>query len=163
MGESIMKKRISKAGIIACAAAGVALAAVAVALTVYLKRKNELSVDPADDEKEILPVPETTLAFSSFDGGGPKYSVSIDDEGIIAYDEKKRYDDPDHDQMGGCGYDVIFTFRGVAPGRTNMTISARSPIAENYDNHYSVTVSDSLEVTIERIPESDETAEVTEQ
>lgn len=149
-----MKRKISKAGIIACVAAGAVLTAGTVALAVYLKKKNSCSEPEIEEyETEKLYVPETKLSFSSFDGGGPEYSVSIDDEGIIAYDIRRKYHKPDHAMMCGSGYDVIFSFRGIMPGRTMMTISARSPIAENYDDKYSVTVSDSLEVTIEKLPD----------
>ena len=92
-----------------------------------------------------------TLYFSSFDGGGPEYSVSIDDPSVVAYEIVSDYDKPDHNNMPGAGYNVIYTFTGLKPGDTNMTVSARSPIGGNYDTIYRVTVDEGLNVIITEI------------
>ena len=88
------------------------------------------------------------LTFSSFDGGGPEYSVAIDDPEIVTYTWRKVYDNPDHEMMTGSGYKVICTFTGLRPGTTELTVSARSPIAENFDAHYTVAVDEALNVTL---------------
>ena len=151
-----MKRKMSKSGIIACVVAGAALAAGAAALSVYLKGRCDSSrIESGNDEPVKLPAPETKLSFSSFDGGGPEYSISIEDEAVLEYDMQREYNDPEHEQKDGSSYDVIFTFRGLKPGKTMMTISARSPIADNFDDVYSVTVSDSLEISIEKLSSFD--------
>ncbi len=95
---------------------------------------------------------EVTMAFDSFEGGGPSYDVIIEDPSIIDYSISRHYRDKDHASMGGAGYDVIITFKALKAGTTRMTIQARSPIADNYDLHYSVTVDEGLNVSLKRIP-----------
>lgn len=46
--------------------------------------------------------------------------------------------------MTGASYNVIFSFAGLKEGTTVLTVSARSPIAENYDETYSVAVDSEL-------------------
>ena len=89
------------------------------------------------------------LTFDSFDGGGPTYSIMIDDPEIVKYERLTEYNSPDHEMMDGAGYDVTFVFTGLEPGTTTMTISARSPIGDNYDIEYSVTVNEELEIFVE--------------
>lgn len=105
------------------------------------------------DEATVFP-PETTLTFDSFDGGGPEYTVSIDAPQLLSYTEIHRYLSEDHEELCGAGYQVIFTFTGLLPGITTMTISARSPVAENEDYQYSVTIGDNMDVTIDKIENS---------
>ena len=88
------------------------------------------------------------LVFSSFDGGGPEYSITIDDPDIVSYTCQRVYDNPDHEMMTGSAYDVIYTFAGMRPGETGLTISARSPIMEGFDAYYTVTVDEGLNVTL---------------
>ena len=97
------------------------------------------------EEKEMT---TATLTFSSFDGGGPEYSIKIDDPTIVSYSSSRHYHKPNHEEMTGAGYDVIFTFTGLKPGETNMTVEERSPIADNADIKYIITVDDKLNVEI---------------
>ena len=99
---------------------------------------------------------EATLVFDSFDGGGPEYSVEITDPSIVSYTGVRSYGKDDHEMMTGAGYSVIYTFTGERPGETTLTVSARSPIAENFDAVYSVTVDADLNVTLEALPEGEE-------
>lgn len=92
-----------------------------------------------------------TLSFESFDGGGPEFNVVITDEEIVSYSRKVQYNDPDHEELNGAGYDVIITFTGLKPGETTMVIEERSPIADNLDHKYKVTVDDELNVQIEQL------------
>ena len=90
-----------------------------------------------------------SMTFDSFDGGGPQYSIMIEDPEIVSYERQTEYNNPDHEMMDGAGYDVTFVFTGRKPGMTMMTISARSPIGDNYDIEYVVTVNEELEIFIE--------------
>ncbi len=91
---------------------------------------------------------DATLSFSSFDGGGPEYSVKIDDPEIVGYESRRIYNKPDHEEMTGAGYQVFITFTGKKEGETTATVSARSPIAENFDEEYRVSVDGELNVTL---------------
>lgn len=88
-----------------------------------------------------------TLEFESFDGGGPEYAVVMDSD-IVSYTSKRQYAKEDHEDLNGAGYDVIFTFTGVKPGQADMTVEERSPIGDNEDHHYTVTVDSELRVEI---------------
>ena len=96
-----------------------------------------------------------SLSFESFDGGGPEFNVVISDESIVSYESKSNYRDSDHSEMDGAGYDVIITFAGLKPGETAVVIEERSPIADNLDHKYRVTVDDELNVQIEQISVKD--------
>ena len=99
----------------------------------------------ADDARQ-----DAVLSFDSFDGGGPEYTLRIDDPAIVSYTSERRYRDADHDEIDGAGYTVVFTLRGLRPGETTVSVSARSPIADNFDEVYRVRVDDALRVTVER-------------
>ena len=96
------------------------------------------------------------LSFSSFDGGGYEYSVTIDDPEIVTCTSRKEYGDPDHGIKTGSGYDVIFTFSGVKAGETHITVSAFSPIIPEEEYSYRVTVGEDLSVTIEQEKQNNE-------
>ena len=87
------------------------------------------------------------LEFDSFDGGGPEFTVILDSD-IVSYTSKRQYYKKDHEEMTGAGYVVIFTFTGEKPGKAEMTIEERSPISDNLDHHYTVTVDSTLHVEI---------------
>lgn len=103
------------------------------------------------EKKNELISKEVTLRFDSFDGGGPEYNVIIKDESIVSYTAVREYAKADHDMMTGAGYDMVYTFTGLKPGKTDMLIEARSPIADNFDINYRITVSEDLSVKIEEV------------
>ena len=89
-----------------------------------------------------------TLSFSSFDGGGASYSVSIEDESILSYTSKKQYAKANHAALDGAGYDVIFTFKGLKSGRTVVTVTGESPLMPTEVSTYVAVVDDALRVTL---------------
>ena len=88
------------------------------------------------------------LSLSSFRGGGPEYSITIEDPQIVRYTCRKEYDVPDGEMLPGAGYRNIYTFTGIQPGTTKMTVSMRSPLMESEDAVYTVIVDDDLQVTL---------------
>lgn len=97
---------------------------------------------------EIKAKKEALLSFDSFDGGGPSYSVSIGDSSVATYNITRHYRNPNHENMCGSGYDVIIAFSGIEPGKTEVKIECRSPIADNYDAVYELEVDENLSVTV---------------
>ena len=95
------------------------------------------------------------LSFESFDGGGPDFNVLIADEGIVSYETEVKYHNSDHGEMNGSGFDKIITFTGIKPGETTVVVEERSPIADNLDHKYRVTVDDELNVQIEQLSVKD--------
>ena len=91
-----------------------------------------------------------TLTFSSFEGGGPKYSIVLDSD-IVSYKRDKKYAKANHKKLNGAGYTITYTFTGVTPGETEMTVEERSPLGADRDHKYSVKVDDKLKVTIETL------------
>ncbi len=92
----------------------------------------DIVTDDNDDALEKT----ASLSFESFDGGGPEFNVVIADESIVSYVSRSKYRDPDH-------------------GETTMIIEERSPIADNLDHKYRVTVNDELNVQIEQLSVKD--------
>ncbi len=89
-----------------------------------------------------------TLSFSSFDGSGSSFDISIDDESVVSVNWSRVYRDKDHESKRGSGYDVVFAFTGLKEGSTRAVISARSPIADNWDTEYEITVDTDLGVRV---------------
>ena len=94
------------------------------------------------------------LSFNSFDGGGPEYGVVLDSD-IVSWEREKTYSRPDHDELDGASFTVTFSFTGLKPGETVMTIEERSPIAGNVDHNYSVNVDQNLNVSIDLLTTTD--------
>ena len=91
-----------------------------------------------------------TLSFSSFEGGGPSFSITIEDESVVSVERTRKYYDANHERLKGAGYDVVFTFTGLKPGTTPITIASRSPTdGRETEHHYIVTVDDKLDVKVE--------------
>lgn len=89
------------------------------------------------------------LMFHSFDGGGPGFSVVIADPEIVSYRlSSDRKADP-YSTETGSSYNVICTLTGLRPGKTNVTVQERSPIADNRDHIYTVTVGGDMSMTVD--------------
>ena len=52
------------------------------------------------------------------------------------------------EELDGASFDYIVTFTGLKPGSTTVTIYGRSPVMENEDNIYTVSVDEDLHVTL---------------
>ena len=93
------------------------------------------------------PARTATLRFSSFAGGGYEYTVEIDDPSIVRCEAKYEYEEQD-EPIDGASFDFTATFTGLKPGSTWATVFGKSPIMENEDSIYSITVDDALNVTL---------------
>lgn len=93
------------------------------------------------------PAPSATLRFSSFAGGGYEYTVEIDDPTIVRREAKSEYEAQD-EPIDGAAFDFTVAFTGLRPGSTRAAVHGRSPIMENEDSVYAVTVDDALNVTL---------------
>ena len=89
------------------------------------------------------------LSFDSFCGGGPEFTVYIDDESIVSYRREVRSSESDDSGESVDGYTVIYSFTGLKPGETEMLIEERSRAAENRDRKYIIRVDQDLNVYIE--------------
>lgn len=88
-----------------------------------------------------------TLVFSSFAGGGYEYAVEIEDPSIVSCAVQYEYEEQD-EPIDGASCDVIVTFTGIKPGSTRAIVSGRSPILDDTDSAYAITVDDALNVTL---------------
>ncbi len=88
------------------------------------------------------------LTFDSFDGGGPEYSFSADEPDIIRWETERVYHDPNHGEKDGSAYQMVLTLYALKEGSTTLTVQARSPIADNYDADYYITVDGSQKISI---------------
>ena len=102
----------------------------------------------AEEENASSPA---VLSFSSFDGGGYVYTVEIGDPSILSCAVKRDYGSGWNELETGSPYHEIFTFTGIKPGTTSVTIYGRSPILENTDAVYTASVDEKLNVTLTSI------------
>ena len=105
------------------------------------------------DSKESENDKTATIEFDSFDGGGPEYTAVIEDENIISVSKEIKYNKPDHDEIDGAGYKVIYTITGKKPGKTRLTVSCTMQGVKEDDMVYDVTVADDNKVTVESVQE----------
>lgn len=115
---------------------------------VVLEANSESSMLPSVPEAQPEFEENPTLTFHSFDGGGPEYSLIIDDPSLVEVTSEQDYGNENHEEIDGAAYNVIFTFTGVKAGMTAMRVEARSPIGDNYDSFYEITVNDELQTSI---------------
>ncbi len=74
--------------------------------------------------------------------------MTVDDPGVVSCGRSVSYAREDHDKLTGAGFTVTFTFTGLKPGRTKLTVRARSPVADNFDAVYEAYVDEGLNVRI---------------
>ena len=108
---------------------------------------NTASVAAAEQSKGEKAVVE----FSSFDGGGHEYSVEIEDPSVLSCTEERDYGPPRDEPEDGSPFRMIFTFTGLKPGSTTVSVYGRSPIMENDDSIYTAVVDEDLNVTLEPV------------
>ena len=123
-------------------------------VTLTVEHRNSMVAEPDITEKRFEETAE--LSFHSFDGGGPEYSVKIDDPSIVSYTSLHDYGKKNHELIEGAGYNVIFTFKGLKAGTAEMTVLSRSPIMEDEDYKYLIEVNDDLKVFIQELPAEEE-------
>ena len=87
------------------------------------------------------------LSFSSFDGGGHEYSVEIEDPNVLACASERDYGNRD-ELEDGSPYWQVFTFTGLKPGTTKVSVYGRSPILDNDDTVYTAVVDEGFNVTL---------------
>lgn len=88
------------------------------------------------------------LTFPSFDGGGPEFTFITDEPEIIRWEAQRVYKDPNHGEKEGSPYDVVLTLYALKEGNATLTVQARSPIGENYDAAYYVSVDGALQMRV---------------
>lgn len=102
---------------------------------------------------DTAPSPEhtsATLTFRSFDGGGPTFETELDSD-IVTCTRRTEYAKPNHQELDGAGFQVVFTFTGVKAGETTLTVKERSPIGVSRDHRYAIRVDGDLNATVEKI------------
>ena len=85
----------------------------------------------------------TVLTYPVNEIGGPEYSVFIKDPSVISCSSEIQYDEKTDEP-----FKEVFSIAGLKPGETDMTISARSQLLENFDAEYKVTVDEQLNVNL---------------
>ena len=90
---------------------------------------------------------QTVLRFSSFAGGGYEYTVEVANPSVVSCETEYEYE-AHADEIDGASFDFIVSFTGLKPGSTTAAVFGRSPILENEDSLYTVTVDEALRVTL---------------
>ena len=90
---------------------------------------------------------QAVLRFSSFAGGGYEYTVEASDPSVVRCETKYEYEEH-AEEIDGASFDFVVSFTGLKPGSTTVAVYGRSPILENEDHLYTVTVDESLVITL---------------
>ena len=99
------------------------------------------------EEEASVNAAAVSLRFSSFSGGGHEYSVEVDDPSIVRWEA--RYEFEAHaEEIDGASYDYIVSFTGLKPGAATAVVYGRSPIMDNENSAYTVSVDEALRVTL---------------
>ncbi len=103
---------------------------------------------------EPAPAPqrEVVLSFHSFDGGGPTFSVLLDDPAFLSYKTEQKYGNPKHAEMDGAAFTVYITLKGLKPGETAFTVVSDSPITGKEELRYAAEVFSDLTLTVTPLP-----------
>lgn len=96
-----------------------------------------------------------SLSFSSFDGGGPEFTCTLEDPSLVSVSSSREYAKANHEELTGAGYTVTFVFTGKQPGQTTLRVTADSPIAPEPATYYLVTVGEDLTVTLTKLEASE--------
>lgn len=91
---------------------------------------------------------ESILSFSSFDGGGYEYTAIIENPDLLSINCFREYGSSRKSYETGSAYQMVFRFSGIKPGETRIFITAESPILENYEMTFVVTISEALAVSL---------------
>ena len=102
------------------------------------------------------PENKKVLRFSSFDGGGFSYTVTIDDPSIVTYDAYKDYGGQDPEELDGASFDYTVELIPLSSGTTKMTVKGESPIMEPEIYYYQLTVGDDLSLQVTQTEEPDQ-------
>ena len=107
---------------------------------------------------EYIPLPSNesaVLTFESFDGGGPEYEITVGTPDLLEVEKEVRYLSENHEEEDGSAYEVIFTFTGLKPGMTTVTVRGGSSIVPDSTSVYQVDVDYNLNVLLTLIREEE--------
>ena len=107
---------------------------------------------------EYIPPPSNesaVLTFESFDGGGPEYEITVGTPDLLEVEKEVRYLSENHEEEDGSAYEVIFTFTGLKPGMTTVTVRGGSSIVPDSTSVYQVDVDYNLNVLLTLIREEE--------
>ena len=102
------------------------------------------------------PKSKEVLRFSSFDGGGYSYKVTIEDPTIVTYNSYKDYGSQDPEEVDGASFDYTVELIPLSSGTTKLTVKGESPIMEPEVYCYQLTVGDDLSLQVTLVEETTE-------
>ncbi len=90
---------------------------------------------------------EAVLRFSSFAGGGYEYTAEVGDPSVVRAETGVEYE-AHAEEIDGASFDFTVSLTGLTPGTTTLAVYGRSPILENADSLYTVSVDEALRITL---------------
>ena len=102
------------------------------------------------------PKNKEVLRFSSFDGGGYEYTVTIEDPSIVTYSAYKDYGSQDPGEIDGASFEYTVELIPLSSGTTKLTVKGESPIMDPEVYCYQLTVGDDLKLSVEMVEETTE-------
>ncbi len=109
-----------------------------------IDQESESEMMAENDDRIQEPV---DLSFSSFSGGGYEYTFKVEDPSIV-YCEARYEFEAHAEEIDGASYDYIVSFTGLKPGSTIVSVYGYSPILDNENSIYTVSVDKELHVTL---------------
>lgn len=88
-----------------------------------------------------------TATFHSFDGGGPEYTCTMESAGVATWSCRRHYLSPDHEKMCGAGFDVVFSFHPLRPGKTSALVKGMAFYGPEPAIRVRLEVSDAMAVS----------------
>ena len=80
-------------------------------------------------------------------GGGYEYTVEVEDPSIASCESRYEYEEH-AEEIDGASFDYLVSFTGLKPGSTMVTIYGSSPIAENENRVFTVSVDERLNISL---------------
>ena len=100
-----------------------------------------LPSDSPEEDKNLY------LSFDSFAGGGPEFSLEVEDPSIVSWTRETVWEEH-AEELDGASFTAVYTLTGLRPGETRVTVLALSPIAGNIEYLYYVKVDENLKATV---------------
>ncbi len=89
------------------------------------------------------------LMLDSFDGGGPEYTFKTEVKGVFTWYCSRRYSKPDHEELCGAGYEIIYELYPLRKGSATAKITSVSPICPEENFRLYVDVDENLKIKYE--------------
>lgn len=108
---------------------------------------NAKIVSPSHDDEWVVLNGTYKIEFNSYDGGGPKYSVTISNEDILRWYSYTKYPTNTKEKGSGETFKVEFYFSGRNPGTAKVEIIKSFLGDEDIESTFNLVVDENYQIT----------------